>query len=119
MSVITPRALDKGIYSGAKVLVFLDGYLAVWVWLSDAPENSAFAMVLGGGLVVTMLTSEALVVVVPLRPAFVLRLKVLRGCSRSLSIKPYFKVSSICTPISCRSEKVGKGSTIIFCINFG
>ena len=88
--------------------------------LPDAPEKGVAAMGLGrgGGMVVTMLTSVDLAVAAPLGPVLLLRLKVLLGCSLSWSIRPCFIASSICTPISCRSEKVGKGSTIIFCISF-
>ena len=63
--------------------MFLGGYLTVCGLLPDALENGVAAIVLGGGLVVTILTSEVLVVVAPLGPALVLRLKVLRGCSLS------------------------------------
>ena len=117
----TPRALDRGIYNGVKFLWPLGGYLVVWVLFPDAPEKGVAAIGLGrgGGMAVNMLTSEVLVVAAPLGPALLLRLKVLLGCSLSWSIGSCFIASSICTPISCRSEKVGKGSTIIFCISYG
>ena len=84
----TPRALDKDMYSGAKALWLLGWYLAICVLLPDAPKNGVTAMVLGGGgeMVVTTLTSEVLAVVTPLGPALLLRLKVLLGGSRALSI---------------------------------
>ena len=65
----------------------------VCVLLPDAPEKGVAAMGLGGGMVVTMLTSEVLLFAVLLVHVLVLRLKVLLGCSLSLSIKPCFKAS--------------------------
>ena len=108
-------------YSGVKDLWPRGGYRLACVLLPDAPEKGVAVMGLGGGggVVVTILTSEALVFAAPLGPALLLRLKVLLGCSLSRSNSPCFITSSICTPISCKSEKVGKVITIILYINFG
>ena len=72
-------------YSGVKVLWPRGWNLLVCVLLPDTPEKGVTAMGLEGrgGVVATILTSEALVFAAPFVLALLFRLKVLLGCSLS------------------------------------
>ena len=78
----TPKAVDRGVYSGVKVLWPLGAYLGVCELLPDAQVNGVAVRVFGV-VVVTIPISEVLPAAALLVPAFVLRLNALLGCSLS------------------------------------